>query len=110
MVIPPAAKKSAPAAAPEQKGFWSIPYQAKIEVLETMANDEIEIIQRSPLGDSDDQMISVTLSNAVGLARRIRWAAGFQSVRISTTECDGGGWIDVEDGAEAAQFEFEMRQ
>ena len=50
------------------------------------------------------QVIIVSRSNAVRLARCILWAAGFPNVHIATFV--KGGFQDVEDGNLAEQFDF----
>ncbi|MDH2343249.1 hypothetical protein [Bradyrhizobium sp. SSUT77] len=77
---------------------WHIPHQALIECRPT--NDgTVEIWQKGQLGPDDDQRIDVAPRNAVALARRILWAAGFKSVGIFAY-VKGGGCVDLEDGDE----------
>lgn len=77
---------------------WTIPHQALIECRPT--NDgTVEIFQAGQHGPDDDQRIDVAPRNAVALARRILWAAGFKSIGIFAY-VKGGGCIDLEDGDE----------
>jgi hypothetical protein len=99
-VIPPK-PKDAPEAPPDDF-CWSVPHQNRIECSPTM-DDEIEIEQLSPLGESENTRIFVTRSNAVQLARSILYAAGFKGVLIATTD-GGGGYSDVEDGGLPEHF------
>jgi hypothetical protein len=99
-VIPPK-PKDAPQATPEDL-CWSVPHQSRIECSATM-DDEIEIEQLSPLGESENTRIFVARSNAVQLARNILYATGFKGVMIATTD-GGGGYSDVEDGGLPEHF------
>lgn len=85
--------------------FWGIPPQREIRV-STISDGDIEIEEISPLGSDEDARIVVNVSNAVRMARSILYAAGFQGILIATTD-GGGGYRDLDDGAEAWQFERE---
>ena len=74
---------------------WSIEPQAEIHVW-AVKDGSIEIEQKSPLGEENDQHILVAAPNAVRLARTILYAAGFKNIVIATGT--GGSLVDVEDG------------
>ncbi|MBP1092994.1 hypothetical protein [Bradyrhizobium diazoefficiens] len=77
---------------------WIIPRQALIECRPTH-DGTVEIWQQGQLGPDDDQRIDVAPRNAVALARRILWAAGFKSIGIFAY-VKGAGCVDLEDGDE----------
>ncbi len=75
---------------------WIVPRQDEVVVFSTFEGT-IEIEQKSPLGQSEDQRIVIVTSNAVQVARMILWAAGWRSILIATGD-DGRGYRDLEDG------------
>jgi hypothetical protein len=83
-------------------GGWvyTIPRQAEI-VCAALKEGGIEIEQECLLG-GEPTIIHVAEGNAVALARRILYAAGFQTVLISTHE--KGGCVDLDDGDLARNF------
>lgn len=80
---------------PAKEHCWSIEPQAEVRVW-AVNDGSIEIEQKSPMGEEDDQRIFVAAPNAVRLARMILYAAGFDNIVIATG--NGGGFVDIEDG------------
>jgi hypothetical protein len=80
---------------------WTVERQDLIEVM-GVRDGSIEIIQRSPLGEDDDECVTVASRNVVALARRILWAAGFNAVLIATG--GRGGYSDLADGSVPEDF------
>jgi hypothetical protein len=76
---------------------WVVPRQHEI-VVRPLSDGRISIEQEGQHGSAADDggIIEVTATNVVGLARRILWAAGFETVLIAVG--NGGGWSDLEDG------------
>ena len=86
-------------APPAEPTYWRINRQYEIEV-RTCTDGTVEIEQESQhtgIGDDDTDTIIVNRENAVALARRILWAAGFDRIGIYTY-ANGGGCDDLSDG------------
>lgn len=86
------------AAGADTESVWTIPAQHEIEIISSVGNEPIKLIQLDPLGN-EDATILVVRSNAVALARRILWAAGFRSVGLYEQN-EQGGCTDLCDGPE----------
>lgn len=85
--------------ASEQKDeelVWEIPRQDEI----TFRKDGDSVLIEQTDGVGDSYSIRISLPNAVGFARRVLWAAGFDYVMLSAGD-NGMTWIDLDDGAEA---------
>jgi hypothetical protein len=100
--VPPEPKPAPEPPSDDIGWYWSLPYQARIEVARTTA-DEIEIEEHSPVHPDENSRIIIARSNAVRLARCILFAAGFQSVLIARR--GKGGYSDLEDGSLPEHFE-----
>jgi hypothetical protein len=80
-------------------------YAIEIAGVPNCGSTDVHIEQEGQHGFGDESStIIVTAANAVRVARMILWAAGFRSVTIAAGV--KGGWVDVEDGQEADQFEW----
>ena len=87
----------------EEETFWCIPPQAEIEISK-LPGGAVRIHQvPGPGTQSEGETITVAQNNAVALARRILWAAGWQAVLIAAGS--GGGYVDVNDGDIPGDFE-----
>jgi hypothetical protein len=94
---PPAEKQGGPPVEANSKHLcWIVPRQDEVIVFSTFEGT-IEIEQKSPLGQAEDQRVIIVTSNAVQVARMILWAAGWRSILIATGD-DGRGYRDLEDG------------
>jgi hypothetical protein len=76
---------------------WGIERQLEI-IVRSCTDGSINIEQEGDHGSAheDGGIVMVAQSNAVALARRILWAAGFKGILISKTT--GGGYEDLNDG------------
>lgn len=96
-------------AAVEAREPWQgrIDRQYAIEVVgvDNCSSIDVHLTQEGQHGHGDeDATIIVTAANAVKLARMILWAAGFRAVGFYALTRHGNQ--DIEDGAEADQFEW----
>jgi hypothetical protein len=101
--VPPEPKPAIEPASDDSGWYWSLPYQAKVEVSRTTA-DEIEIEEHSPVHTDENVRIIIARSNAVRLARCILFAAGFKTANLAT-RCKGG-YCDLEDGSLPEDFDY----
>jgi len=92
-----------PIAQPDDGKCWALPRQDRMEVYATN-DDTIEIVQISPMGESEDVRIDIARSNAVALARRILYAAGFSGLCLGGA-VNGRGYYDLHDGSLPEHFD-----
>lgn len=83
-------------------------YSIEIAGVNNCGSIDVHIEQEGQHGYGEESaVVIVSASNAVRFARMVLWAAGFKAVTIAAMPRPGQ-YLDIEDGAEADQFTWEV--